>query len=139
MKTPLLVGAVIFLGLMVTTVLWAAPEGAPAKVPEKLAKAKVEAARKTYEVFWKNNKEGLVPFVELIYRWSRRWLEAELELSDKKEDRAAAYRAHWDRMRQLAQVTRDRYRNRVNTIEEVTATDFYSAEAEIWIEQAKNP
>jgi site-specific recombinase XerD len=111
---------------------------APAAAPSKLAKAKVDAARRTYEVVWKNNKEGLAPFAELAYRWSRRWLEAELELSDKKTDQLAAYQAHRERMRELARITRDRYRNRYNTIEEATATDYYNAEAEVWIEQAKN-
>jgi site-specific recombinase XerD len=111
---------------------------APAKVSPELAKAKVAAARKTYEVIWKNNREGLVPFAELAYRWSKRWLEAELELGDKKEEQIAAHQAHKERMRELARVTRDRYRNRVNTIEETTATEFYIAEAEIWLEQAKN-
>src|SRR5438876_12011762 len=108
MKTGSVVGVGIVLGLVVATLLRAAPEAAPAKVPERLAKAKVEAARKTFEVVWKNNKEALVPFAELAYRWSRRWLEAELELSDQKADQAAAYRAHWNRMQQLAQMTRER-------------------------------
>jgi site-specific recombinase XerD len=123
---------------LVVTLLWSAARAAPAKVPSELAKAKVTAARKTYEVIWKNNKEGFVPFAELAYRWSKRWLEAELELGDKKEQQTAAYQAHKERMRELARITRDRYRNRVNTIEETTATEFYIAEAEIWLEQAKN-
>ena len=43
-----------------------------------------------------------------------------------------------ERMRALARITRERYRNRVNTIDETSATDFYVAEAEVWVEQAKN-
>ena len=108
------------------------------QVPDKMVKAKVDAARKTFEAIWQNNKEGLVPFVEIVYRWSRRWLEAELELSTKKADQVAAYQAHADRMRELARVTRGRFRNRVNTIEEATAVDFYTAESAVWIEQARN-
>jgi len=138
MKTRSVVGAGIALGLVVAALLRAAPGAAPEKVPASLAKVKVDAARRTYEVVWKNNREGLVPFAELVYRWSRRWLEAELELNDKKADQTAAYQAHNDRMRELARITRDRYRNRVNTIEEATATEYYTAEAEIWIKQAKN-
>ena len=46
---------------------------------------------------------------------------------------------NFNSLRGAAQMTRERYRNRVNTIEEVTATDFYMAEAEAWKEQAKNP
>jgi hypothetical protein len=137
MKTGTSVCAGLVFGLVVT-LLQAAHGAALPKVPPELVKAKVEAARKTYQVIWKNNKEGLVPFAELAYRWSKRWLEAEVELSDKKEDQVAFYQAHKDRMRDLARITRERYRNRVNTIEEATATEFYIAEAEVWLEQAKN-
>jgi len=128
-------GGLLF-GLAAVTLLRAAP-GTPAKVPPQLAKAKVDAARRTYEVIWKNNKEGLVPFAELAYRWSRRWLEAEVERSADKANQLAAYTAHRDRMRELARITHDRYRNRVITIEEASATDFYVAEAVVWMEQAR--
>ena len=138
MKTCSLVCAGIIFGLGFTTLLPAAPGAGPAKVPAQLAKAKADAAHRTYDVVRRNNKEGLVPFAELVYRWSKRWLEAELDLFDNKENRVTAYMAHRDRMRDLARITRDRYRNRVNTVEEASATDFYIAEAEIWIEQAKS-
>jgi hypothetical protein len=133
MKARSFIVAGIGLGLLAATLLRAAP-GA---VPSKLLQNKVAAARKTFEVIWRNNREGLVPFAELAYRWSKRWLEAELEIRDQKADRLAAYQAHRERMLELARITRERYRNRVNTIEETTATDFYCAEAEIWVEQAK--
>src|SRR5207244_6049587 len=120
MRTRSLVFLGFGLALLVATFLRAAPEAAPSK----LAKLKVDAARRTFEVVWRNNKEGLAPFAELAYRWSRRWLEAELELNDKKSDRLTAYQAHRGRMRELARITRDRYRNRYNTVEEATATDY---------------
>jgi hypothetical protein len=137
MKTRGVIMAGLVLGLVAATLLRAAPEAAPPKAPEELLKAKVEAARRTYEVVWKNNREGFVPVVELCYRWSRRWLEAELELHEKKADQEMAYQAHAERMRELARITRDRFRNRVNTVEEVTAIDFYTAEARVWLEQAR--
>ncbi len=136
MRKRCVLGAVIVCGLVVT-LLRATPEAGPANVPQELLKAKITAARKTYEVVWKNNREGLVPFAELAYRWSKRWLEAELELADQKASRVAIYQAHKDRMRELARITRDRYRNRINTIEEASAAEFYIAEAEVWLEQAK--
>jgi hypothetical protein len=125
------------LGLVAAALLRAAQPAPPARVPERLIRAKIEHARKTYELVWLNNKEALVPFAEVGYRWSRRWLEAELERGAPKAEQAAAYQAHWDRMRSLARITRERYKNRVNPIEEVTAADFYVTEAEIWVEQAK--
>jgi hypothetical protein len=141
MKLRGVMGVGLAFGLAATVWLRAAPEPAPAKgtphVPAALAKAKVDAARRTYETFWTNNREGLVPFAEVVYRWSRRWLEGELELSDKKADQLAAYVAHRDRMRKLARITHERYQNRVNTVDEVSATDFYIAEADGWVEQAR--
>jgi len=110
----------------------------PARVAENMAKAKRDAARTTYEVIWKNNREGFIPIAEIAYRWSRRWLEAELELASKKSDKIAAYQNHLDRMRELYRITHERYRNRVNTIEEVSASDFYQLEARLWLDQAAN-
>jgi hypothetical protein len=135
MKIGHLLGVGIAFGLMWLGLLRADPESAT--VTERLARAKVEAARRTYEVIWQNNKEGFVPFVELAYRWSRRWLEAEVAVHTKKPQQLAAYQAHGDRMRELARITRERYRNHITTIDEVSATDFYRAEADLWLEQAK--
>jgi hypothetical protein len=125
-------------GLILVALLRAPAQQAPAKVSDKLLRTKIEAARKTYDVFWKDYKEGLIPVVEVVYRWSRRWLEAELELSEKKADQVSAYQAHLNRMLDLARVAHDRYRVRTNTIEEVTSTEYYIAEAEAWIELARN-
>ena len=97
MKVFSFIVAGLGLGLLVATLLRAAPAAAPSK----LAQAKVAAARKTYELIWRNNREGLVPVAELAYRWSKRWLEAELEIRDQKADRLAAYQAHRDRMLEL--------------------------------------
>ena len=124
-------------GLAMATLLRAGPESAPAKVPERLARAKVDAARKTYEILWKNYQDELIPVVEVVYRWSRRWLEAELELKGPKADQEAAHLAHLNRMRDLARIARERRRFKINTVEEVSAAEFYCTEAEIWLEQAK--
>ena len=110
----------------------------PAPVTEKLSRAKRDAARATYEVIWRNNREGFVPFAEVAYRWSKRWLKAELELSPKKPDQISAYQAHLERMRDLSRITHARYQNRVNTIDEASASDFYRLEAQVWLEQAKS-
>jgi hypothetical protein len=124
-------------GLVLLGVLQAAPEIDVPVVPPRLLRARVEAARKTYQVIWTNNREALAPFVELSYRWSRRWLEAELDMSNRKPDQVAAYQAHLARMRELERITKDRFRNRVNPIEETTAAEFYALEAEIWLTRAR--
>jgi hypothetical protein len=59
-------------------------------------------------------------------------------MGGRSEDRVAAYRAHLRRMKELERVARDRFRNRYVPVEEDTAAQFYRAEAEIWLERAKN-
>jgi hypothetical protein len=114
------------------------PEPPSAKVSPDLLKARLDAARKTYDWLAKNYIESRPPLGELLYRWSCRWLEAERDISTRQEDVLAAYRAHLNRMRELERVARDRFRNRFVPVEESTAAQFYRAEAEIWLERAKN-
>jgi hypothetical protein len=109
-----------------------------ANVPSALLKARLDAARKTYEWLAKNYIESRPPIGELLYRWSCRWLDAEREMSDKQEDRVAAYKAHLRRMRELESVARDRFRNHFVPVEEDTAAQFYRAEAEVWLERARH-
>ena len=109
-----------------------------ANVPSALLKARLDAARKTYEWLAKNYIESRPPIGELLYRWSCRWLDAEREMSDKQEDRVAAYKAHLRRMRELERVARDRFRNHYVPVEEDTAAQFYRAEAEVWLERARH-
>ena len=131
------------LGLMLGTLafpnlLAAGSEPPSSKVSPDLLKARLEAARKTYDWLAKNYIESRPPLGELLYRWSCRWLEAEREISTRQEDVLAAYRAHLGRMRELERVARDRFRNRFVPVEESTAAQFYRVEAEIWLERAKN-
>ncbi len=124
---------------MVLTLATTPPLRAADEATAKQFRAKAEAARKTYEVFWKDYKEGLVPFTEVPYRWSRRWMKAELELLDAKADRMPTYQAHLERMRDLERKARDRVRIKVSSIDELSAAQYYVAEATAWVERAKPP
>ncbi len=44
---------------------------------------------------------GHLKDVEVLYRWSRRWMDGELVASKTKEDRIAAAAAHLTRMKHL--------------------------------------
>jgi hypothetical protein len=116
----------------------ASSDSTNADVSPALLKARLDAARKTYEWLAKNYIESRPPLGELLYRWSCRWLDAEREMSGRQEDRIAAYQAHLRRMRELERVARDRFRNRFVPVDEDTAAQFYRAEAEIWLERAKH-
>lgn len=137
MRARLLALSGLILGLVLSSWLWAAQEQPPPKVSAELAKAKVEAAKRTYDYSVRDNKEGRFLSVEMVYRWSRRWLEAEREYNNKPAARVAAYRDHLERMRDLEKITRERFRARFIQIEEVTATEFYKVEAQIWLAEAE--
>lgn len=102
----------------------------------KLATQRRDAARKTYEVWWANYREGRAP-AEILYRWSYRWLQSERLLSPKPADQVAAYKAHWERMRDLDRLVRKLQRTGVTTIDEVSSAEYYLAEAEVWLLEAK--
>src|SRR5437870_5478622 len=89
---------------------------APSDDQAKFAQAKLEAARQTFETIWKD--KGWRD-VEVPYRWSRRWLEA--QQSVKREDQVLAFHQHLDRMKELEEVTRQQYRDRLVGVDAVSA------------------
>jgi hypothetical protein len=108
-----------------------APEG-PA-VPPELAKSLEEVAKKTYEKTCETGE------FEKAYQWSRRWLEAERQRSDKKADRITAAQAHLDRMKALQKRAERERQNGQASQADVLAIEYYCVEAEIWLAQAKAP
>jgi hypothetical protein len=77
-------------------------EAVPAvpKVPKELLKERLDAARNVYKQNMERIKGGIGFPIELL-GWSERWLEAELALKDKKEERIAALKAHVNRTREV--------------------------------------
>ncbi|HWG46484.1 MAG TPA: hypothetical protein VN688_27225 [Gemmataceae bacterium] len=77
-------------------------EAAPAipKVPKELLERRLEAAQKVYKQKTERYKSG-IGFPSELFGWSQRWVEAELALKDKKEERLAAFKAHVDRTREV--------------------------------------
>jgi hypothetical protein len=130
----MILGIILSLG---ATSLWGADQTPASNKLTRLRKAKVEAARQTYQVAWQNYKDGLVPPVEVPYRWSRRWLEAERELTDGKAEQITACKSHLERMREMERIERELRRSRLNPVNELTAAEFYRVEAEIWLAQAQ--
>src|SRR5271156_3655733 len=96
----------------------ATPASRPA--PE-LARARMDAARKAYQLFASDYRAGWLRSSELVYRWSRRWLESEQDLSARKEDHVAALEAHLQRMRDVARLAQDRFKHQDTTIDEATS------------------
>jgi len=108
--------AVNALGLALTDAPGADPPPASTK-GAKLLRKKLEAARTAFKEVW----PGQWGDVEIPYRWSYRWLKVERELSAKTEDR----------------VIKGLSRQRLTGLDQVRAAEFYVAEAEAWLAQAK--
>jgi hypothetical protein len=61
----------------------------------------LDAARETYEMTIKDIGAGRLRDIEVIHRWSRRWMDAQRAVSKTEEQRAAATEAHLKRMQGL--------------------------------------
>jgi hypothetical protein len=70
------------------------------QVPAPVVAAFNEAGRRVYDAAHANlrNHRGRIN-LERICTWSRRWMDANLEISDQQGNRTAARKAHLDRMR----------------------------------------
>ncbi len=111
----------------------------PASQPSlaDLAQARFDAANKLFDTAWSyyRQKATSTPFV---YFTSHRLLRSELDLSDKRDKRIAAYEHHLSRVKNLqALVAKVQALGRVNTLE-ATEVSYYRAEAEYWLAQARS-
>jgi hypothetical protein len=103
------------------------------------AKARLEAARKVYEGTFERRKidSNVVIDPERLYHWSRRWFEAEKELSANKQDHVAAAQRHLERMKTLEGEMKGLHQaGQVNPIE-VPAGTFFRLEAERTLMEVK--
>jgi RNA polymerase sigma factor (sigma-70 family) len=91
----------------------AAQAGPPQEAGEKagqlhrLAAARRDAAKEAYEGYWGRYELGRGP-EEAVHLWSRRWLQAQLDLSDKQEERDAALASYQERLKKTDEVARAR-------------------------------
>jgi hypothetical protein len=134
-----LLGVALLLGILAVEPTKA--EADPAAVLANLALQRRDAARRTYEVMWTNYRERRAQ-ADTLYRWSVRWLEAEKQLAKNPAGQAAAFKEHWERMRDLDRLIRDLVRSRQVTSDEVSASEYYRVEAEVWYlqgQQEKKP
>src|SRR5262249_15534360 len=79
---------------------------------------------------------------DLVYTWSVRWLHAQLDLSETKEQRTAALTAHRKRMKDLLAQPKLLVGDGTGGLLQasaVPAAEWYLAEAELWLlrEQGK--
>jgi hypothetical protein len=125
--------SVLALGLVLGGVQAGDPV-APAQAANKLAQAKLDAARRTFESVWSSQR---YPEVEIPYRWSCRWLQAQRQLSDKQEEQVAACQKHLERMQELERLTQQQFQQQILGVAQVNAAHYYVVEAEEWLARAK--
>lgn len=117
---------------------WAPRATAQEDRQKELARSLVASARKVYELTLTRYKYGTgkLDFDEQN-RWSRRWLEAELDLADTKEKRIAAYEEHLKRMRTWEDAAKKMLKGSQISPIEMAMCEYFRAQAELWLERAK--
>ena len=85
------------------------PPGAVGQAEQlkRLAAARLATAKAAFEGYWARFEGGAGP-EEAVHLWSRRWLQAQLDLSDKKADRDAALAAYQERLKKTDEIARSR-------------------------------
>jgi hypothetical protein len=104
----------------------------------RLRKALLDAARKTFKQEMERFRGGLASGnPEKLYLWSRRWLDAELDVAKTREARVAAYGDHPQRMRGLEKTAQAFARSGQGHTADAQAAEFFRIQAELWLVRAK--
>jgi neutral trehalase len=104
--------------------------------PWELARAKVDAARRTCQSVAEEYLQGKAS-VEQVHLWSRRWLDAQRDISTKRSEQISAFEDHVERMRQLEQAAKNRVESRQAPASEASAAEYHRLEAELSLSRAK--
>jgi RNA polymerase sigma factor (sigma-70 family) len=108
--------------------------GAKAREEEAaLKKALVEEARKVYQLDMARLKNLQGVSAEELYRWSRRLLEAQLDLAAKPEERLPAFREHLKRMQEVEGFTDRQWKVGQGRESEAVAGRYYRSQAALWL------
>ncbi len=114
----------------------AAPAPAPPKAPRELLEKRRDAARKVFNEKLQRIRMGLeTPGAEPC-EWSKRWLEAEMALNDKKADRIAALTDHLKRVSEVERVAAGLARTGQLRLADADAATYYRVDAEIRLFEA---
>lgn len=95
-----------------------------------------DAAQRAYEIAESAHAAG-TGSVEAVYMWSLRWMMALGDPCPSCLEPAA--RAHRDRMRVLAERVRSMAQAGTATPFDLAASEYYAAEAEVWVTQRRGP
>jgi hypothetical protein len=105
---------------------------APAK-----AKDQLETAKAVYDGVWKTYLSGQSS-PEMVYEWSGRWRDVAQRAAVKPADRVSAAESHLSRMKEFQKVSKELADARRVPTFESWASDFFVAEAERLLADAKS-
>jgi hypothetical protein len=99
------------------------------------ANSLVDAAQHEYDATVAAYQSGTVKSIDLLYLWSRRWMQAVIDASASPQDRNKAYQDHHDRMKLLnAQVSALVQTGAAGgEADKYAATQYYLAQADQWL------
>ena len=104
--------------------------------PWELARAKMDAARRTCQALAQEYLEGKAT-VEQVHQWSQRWLNAQRDMSSKKSDQLTALEAHVSRMEQLKKAARTRFDSHRGPFSDLSAAEYHRIDAQLALSRAK--
>jgi multidrug resistance efflux pump len=103
-----------------------------------LEKARLDSAQKAFETAVKARAQGGAgASAEQLYLWSQRWLDAQRDVSAKKEDQLAAFEPHVARMKDLENLTKNLIKAGQLPLQDGFAAEFYRTDAELQLARAK--
>jgi hypothetical protein len=114
--------------------------GSTSQPVQSNAKARLDAARKVYQGIMERhqiepNRQPLD--FENLCLWSRRWMDAQRDISDEKSNQLEAIDAHLIRVRDLEKIARAWVQVNAITSFECSAVEFHRLEAEHWLAQTR--
>jgi hypothetical protein len=132
------VAVILTLGGDATAAGKGAKETTTKKGPTELEKALVEVAREGYTAYLEEVEVGKIIPSEEMFRWSRRWLDAQRTLSDKKADQVAAFKAHCDRMKEMEKRLKGFFDAGKIGVKDYKAGQYRYVQAQIWLARAQS-
>jgi Sigma-70, region 4 len=115
------------------------PPKAPAKPGDEiqaLRDAKAEAAKAALDGILRLVETGRAPLRDAA-DWSRKWVLAELDRTDRRAERLAALQAHLDRMKRNEKEQETRFEAGQLPETDVAAARYARIEAELWLAEEK--
>jgi hypothetical protein len=100
----------------------------------RLKKALRDEARKVYEHNLATHKFGNTPIsMEEMCRWSRRWLEGQLDLAEGRQEQQTALRDHLERMKVVERMAQALVTAGQGRPADASAATYHRLQAELWL------